>query len=536
LRFRDCAAEHAAYWSIAQRLIVASMTRHPAFSSPCPVLAATEPWPLFDAAQTRRIESRLLARCAPHALMARAGLGVARLALALAPHAQRIGVMAGPGNNGGDGLIAALHLTRRGRQVQVLHLADAQRLPADAADARRQLQDAGVPVVHDIDALDDAELLIDALLGLGASRAPAGAIANAIEWTADRTVPILAVDLPSGLNPDNGSLLGASAIRAHSTLSLLTLKPGLFTAQGRDHAGAVWFDALDQADGEAPAAWLGSASAPPHNGFEPRRHAQHKGSFGDLFVVGGAAGMQGAAWLAAGAALKAGAGRVYLSPLAPTTPAPARPELMLREQVWLAEAGALDAATVVCGCGGGSAVETVLKSLLDHAGRLLLDADALNAVARDASLQAALAARTGRGQATVLTPHPLEAARLAGCTVAAVQADRLRLATTLSRRFGAVVLLKGSGSVIAAPGQAPWINASGNAALATPGSGDVLAGWIGGLWAQRAGSLESAWTAARAAAWLHGHAADLHRSRHVRSGSLPLCASDLIDAMAAALG
>ena len=498
--------------------------------------AAAEPWPLFDAALTRRIEARALARSPEHALMARAGLGVARLALALAPHARRIGVLAGPGNNGGDGLIAALHLARLGREVRVLHLAETQRLPADAADARRQLLQAGLSVVPDIDALADSDLLIDALLGLGATRAPAGVIAQAIEWANGQPRPTLAVDLPSGLHADSGALLGARAVRARWTLSLLTLKPGLFTAHGRDHAGQVWLDTLDQRDDETPFAWLGPAVAPPQGSFVARRHAQHKGSFGDLFVVGGAAGMQGAAWLAAGAALKAGAGRVYVSPLSPMALAPARPELMLREQLWLADATTLAGATVVCGCGGGTAIEAALPALIARAGRLVLDADALNAIARDAGLQTALVARAARGLATVLTPHPLEAARLARSTAAAVQADRLQVAASLSQRFGAVVLLKGSGSLIAAPGQLPWINASGDARLAAPGSGDVLAGWIGGLWAQGPGTGEGAWTAARAAAWLHGRAADRQRELHPGRAGLPLCAGDQIDAMVAALG
>lgn len=502
--------------------------------------AATQAWPLFDAGKTRCLEAAALALNPPHALMARAGLAVARLALALTPHAQRIVVLAGPGNNGGDGLIAALHLASLGRQVTLLHLADAQRLPPDAAQALLQARQAGLSIVHEVSAIGSdltrADLLIDALLGLGADRAPAGAIAAAIEAANSSGQAVLAIDLPSGLHADTGSLLGTAAIRARWTLSLLTLKPGLFTAQGRDQAGEVWFDSLDQPCGDAPTAWLGSARQAPPGAFASRLHTQHKGSFGDVYIVGGATGMSGAAWLAARAALTAGGGRVYLSPLAPTPLPEAQPELMQHHEVWQGDADRLRLATVVCGCGGGSDVVRAVPRLIEEAGRLVLDADALNAVAREPRLQADLSARAARGRPTVITPHPLEAARLAGCTVARIQHDRLAAAGQLAQRFGVVVLLKGSGTVVAAPQAAPWINASGNASLATPGSGDVLAGWIGGMWSRAPATSEDGCRAACAAAWLHGHAADRWVAANPARNGLPLRAADLIDAMAGALG
>ena len=506
----------------------------PSTTQPRRVFAATEPWPLHDAASTRRLEARALAHSPPHALMARAGLAVARLAQAVAPHARRITVLAGPGNNGGDGLIAALHLHHQGRQVEVVLLADPARLPADAANALRQVTEAGIPLARTLPVLHETDLLIDGLLGLGASRAPEGPIAQAIRAANSSARPVLAIDLPSGLNIDTGQAHGDASMRADWTLSLLTLKPGLFTALGRDLAGEVWIDDLGVADEEPATAWLGAPGAPPPGAFPARRHAQHKGSFGDLTVVGGAEGMQGAADLAARAALTAGAGRVYQHLLANGPPAALSPEVMRSPGGWLADAAALSRSTVVCGCGGGAAVAAALPTLLQRAGRLVLDADALNGIASDHALQALLQARGTAGAATVLTPHPLEAARLLGCTTAAVQADRLAAATGLVARFGSVVLLKGSGTVIAAPACAPCINPSGNAALAAPGSGDVLAGWIGGLWVQQPGdAADGAWLATRAATWLHGHAADCsHPQGQVR---LPLRATDLIEAMARAL-
>lgn len=474
-------------------------------------------WPLHDAAAARALEAAALAATPPHALMERAGLAVARLALALAPHARRIAVFAGPGNNGGDGFVAARHLQAAGKAVQLHFSGDATKLPADAAVAFARA--AGVPQVVD----DGWDLAIDALLGLGTRRAPEGAIAAAIERLNTAGAPVLAVDLPSGLHPDTGMPLGAACVQASATLSLLSLKPGLFTGRGRDLAGSVWWDDLGVA-ADGPTAELGATPAPSR-----RLHAQHKGSFGDVLVVGGAPGMGGAAQLAARAALAAGAGRVYLSPLdaaAPNLDA-ARPELMHRDRAWSQPAATLAAATVVCGCGGGTAVREALPALLAHAGRLVLDADALNAIAADPALHTLLAQRAPRGLRTVMTPHPLEAARLLATDTAAVQADRVAAARRLAERWRCTVVLKGSGSVIASPGRLPTLNPTGNALLATAGTGDVLAGWLGGRWAQGAEAHE----AACAAACEHGHAADQAWAAGRRT---PLLAADLIGFMSGA--
>ena len=455
--------------------------------------------------------------------MASAGLAVARLALALAPHAQRVQLWCGPGNNGGDGLVAARHLLAAGRDVQVNLVADAARLPADAAIALRNAVAAGVSVHNGLQRMDCAGQVIDALLGLGASRAPAGDLATAIRCINTQSAPVLAVDIASGLHADTGAWLGAEVVCAHGTLSLLTLKPGCFTHQGRDASGELWFDDLGIAPDIAPAsAWL---TGPP--GPRQRRHASHKGSHGDVAVVGGGAGMQGAAWLAAAAALAAGAGRVYCSLLDEVTAVPAgQAEIMLRQDWWRQPTEVLARTTVVCGCGGGHDVHRAMPALLSHAARLVLDADALNAIAIDTSLQALLKRRHGRGLATLLTPHPLEAARLLGCSAAQVQQDRLAAARSLATKFTAAVLLKGSGTVIAAPDGPPRINSSGNGALASPGTGDVLAGWAGGLWAQQPQARPEA--IAEAAAWQHGAAADDFASR---LPGRPLRAAALIEAL-----
>ena len=513
------------------RKYLPTMSHRPAAScEPRRVQCDNGPWPLHSAAASRVVESAALASAAPQSLMQRAGLAVARLALATAPHAQRVAVLAGPGNNGGDGLVAALHLHRAGREVRVHLLADLTRLPADAADALQCALAGGVLVSSGPLVLDGADLVIDALLGLGARPLQPGAIADAVAHINASRSPVLAVDLPSGLNPDTGQPNGQAAVRATATLSLLTLKPGLFTGAGRDHAGVVWFDGLGIAPLSTHITAFLITAADAQAVLQSRPHTSHKGSFGDLAVVGGAPGMTGAAWLAARSALPAGAGRVYVSLLDEHAAMldPLRPELMLRNAWWRAPPAVLLAATVVAGCGGGTDIAAALPALLSQAGRLVLDADALNALAADPALLALLTARAARGRPTVLTPHPLEAARLLGCSAMEVQHDRLTAAQALADRHRCVVVLKGSGTVVADAGALPCVNPTGNALLASAGTGDVLAGWIGGLWAAGQPSITSA-QAACAAVWLLGRAADRQAAR--RGGALPLRAADLIDAM-----
>jgi ADP-dependent NAD(P)H-hydrate dehydratase / NAD(P)H-hydrate epimerase len=493
------------------------------------VLPSRRSWPLHDAAATRAIEQVSAAGLPAHALMARAGWASARLALAVAPHARAVEVLCGPGNNGGDGMIAALHLRRAGKPVTARLLADAHRLPVDARDALEQARTAGVRIEPGLPDRIDAELVIDALLGIGANRIVDGPLAQAVQRIDASAATVLSIDLPSGLHADTGAVLGQHAVRATHTLALLTLKPGLFTGLGRDHAGDIWLDDLGV---QAPAQDDQPSLTGPEllRGLTPtRRHAQHKGSFGDTFIIGGAPGMGGAALLAGRAALAAGAGRVYLGLLAADDAHPVdplRPELMVRPLRQLLSSATLASATVVCGCGGGAAVRDHLPEILHHARRLVLDADALNAIAADAGLRRALRARAARGLASIVTPHPLEAARLLNNDAPWVQADRLRAARQLAEQLDCCVLLKGSGSVTAAPALAARINPTGNARLASAGTGDVLAGWLGGLWTQQPDGTHIADVAA-SAAWVHGAAAE---GDH---GHGALRALDLIDRMVA---
>jgi ADP-dependent NAD(P)H-hydrate dehydratase / NAD(P)H-hydrate epimerase len=468
-------------------------------------------WPLHDTAATRAIEQAAAAALPPHTLMQRAGLAAARLACALAPHAQTIWVACGPGNNGGDGFEAAMHLQRWGHQPVVTFCGDEAHLPPDAAASLARARAAGVAFASHPPA--QCDLAIDALLGIGAARPLTSPMSDWLLHMHASAHTLLCIDLPSGLNADTGCYadthFAAQLIASRATshwadglfcLSLLTLKPGLFTAQGKDAAGQVWWDDLGVA--AAPSSSTALLLGADRTTRPPRPHASHKGSYGDVTIVGGAPGMTGAALLAASAALHAGAGRVFVSLLDGGSMAvdPTQPELMFRQLATLDLRGS----TVVCGCGGGDAVRSVLAQVLSRAPRLVLDADALNAVATDAALQSLLLARSTRGYATVITPHPLEAARLLGSTAAQVQAQRLQAAQQLAERFQCTVVLKGAGSIVAAPGQLPCINSSGNAKLASAGTGDVLAGMAGSYLANNL----SAFDAACAAVYVHGRVAD----------------------------
>lgn len=455
--------------------------------------------PLYGSAVSRQLEHAALQDLPPHTLMQRAADAVFRLGRALHPHARHVWIACGPGNNGGDGLLAAVAwhrlMQQTGGRVTVSWHGDEQRLPDDARHALGLARAAGL---HWADAPpDDFDLAIDAILGLGARpHLPGHPTTSPLDrWIAHlqaSRAPVLCVDLPSGLDPDTGQWHpDGPALPAgpRHTLALLTLKPGLFTAGGRDAAGEVWFDDLLVAPPTLPPdAWLyapGPAATPRR-----QRHGVHKGSHGDLMVIGGqdmvvdGRGMTGAALLAARAGLNAGAGRVFVGLLGSAqAPAlrvdPQCPELMFRDAAALVRSERCRHATTVCGCGGGEAVRAVLPELLQHSPWLVLDADALNAIAEEPAWQQALAQRAARGQISVLTPHPLEAARLLGTSTAAVQAHRLQAAQALCQRLQCTVVLKGSGSVIAAPGRVPVINPSGNALLATAGTGDVLAGLLG---------------------------------------------------------
>ncbi|MDB5934348.1 MAG: bifunctional ADP-dependent NAD(P)H-hydrate dehydratase/NAD(P)H-hydrate epimerase [Massilia sp.] len=478
---------------------------------------------LYTVAQIRAIECAAAATLEPGTLMQRAGQAAANVALAmLAGRANRsVLLLAGPGNNGGDALEAAANLAHAsaGVDVAVIHLPGSQGTSAETAQALARAAENQVRFLGSVPDMEPG-LVIDGLFGIGlarpldgAARALAEAV-NALGW------PVLALDVPSGLDADTGAVVGPHGVAIHAvrTLTFIGDKPGLYTFEGRDHAGEVQVDSLAiEAEHFPPAQAQLNGPALFANYLKPRANNSHKGSFGDVAIVGGAHGMAGAPMLSARGALFTGAGRVLVASL---DPGPAvdsvQPEIMFRD----AAAYPLDQGTLVVGPGmGGSAhaMELLAKALAGDAA-LVLDADALNLIAASVDLQQRLARRPAP---TVLTPHPLEAARLLGVSAAEVQHDRLASARLLAARFNAVVVLKGSGSVIAAPHGAVVVNTSGNPGLASAGTGDVLAGICGGLLAQGWPAHE----AAMGAAWIHGAAADRLVEQGV--GPIGMCAGEL---------
>lgn len=466
-------------------------------------LSSTSLWPVYGSNALRELEAHLQSS-SPQRLMQQAGLAAARLALAIAPHARRIWVAAGPGNNGGDGLETALHLHQWGKQVVVSWMGSAAHAPPDALMAWQRATAAGVHIQSTVpevwlNNMDGLDLCIDALLGLGANRALSTEMQVLVRTIHQCPGQVLAIDGPTGLNLENGQRLGNSdaqalAVHADHTLTFIAAKPGLFMGHGRDACGQIWLDDLGhqaQPSHVTPQAWLNPICAPA-----TKRHASHKGSHGDVAVIGGepmalnGMGMSGAAVLAAIAALHAGAGRVILSLLSEQAADNAPPDLMQRNWQRLD----LEQLHVVCGCGGGQAIRALMPEVLKRSAQLVLDADGLNAVAQDAALRSLLGQRTAQ-RPTVITPHPLEAARLLQTSTAQVQNNRLQAAEDLAAMLDCTVVLKGSGTVIAATGQTSRINTSGNGRLATGGTGDVLAGLVGARMAQGMGAFEAACSA-----------------------------------------
>lgn len=495
-----------------------------------PQIAPTAP--IFRVDGIRAIEARFLPDAVPP-LMERAGAAAAQIALQLlGSRAGPVLVACGPGNNGGDGFVLARHLRAAGREVIVAFADDAARLPADARDAHAAWLDAGGTCQPAI-AERAFALAVDALFGIGLTRPIANRHADWIERLNQLhrcDCPLLAIDTPSGLDVDSGEVRGP-CVRASHTATFIALKPGLLTLDGPDHAGEVTLCDLDldyAAEFPPPGRLNGPGLFATH--LLPRPRNSHKGSNGNALIIGGAPGMVGAALLAGRAALRLGAGRVYVGLLDSRHPGndALQPELMLRPaREAIALAGALAGALAIGpGLGQSNDARDLLRAAIDAALPLLLDADALNIIAAHPVLAGRLRRRP---QPALLTPHPAEAARLLGSEVAEVQRDRLACALELARRFNACVVLKGCGSVLAAPTGDWAINPTGNPGMASAGMGDVLSGIICALLAQG----WPAWPALAGGVWLHGRAADLLVQRG--EGPIGLAAGELIDQARAAL-
>lgn len=476
--------------------------------------------PLFDSHGARLLDARATALLHGdgYALMQRAGQAAWLFLQQHWPQARRISVVCGPGNNGGDGYVLARLAQRSGREVSVLHLAE--HVPASAL-AQRACTDyvsAGGRICIFPDVLPQGDVVVDALFGIGLSRAPDAFTAALIDAVNGQAAPVLALDVPSGLDADRGTAPG-KVIQATRTLQFIARHAGLATGDALELVGDIALDGLEVPaaafDSVEPVASLLQSEA-LSNWLLPRRRNTHKGESGRALCVGGDHGAGGAIVLCAEAALRSGAGLVDVATRAEHVTAllARRPEAMPRAVESAQELRALAAQAAVIGIGPGLGQAAWGNDLLDaalSAGKpLVLDADALNLIA---SRPRAL------GDA-VLTPHPGEAARLLGTNTAAVQADRFAAVSELAQRLQAVVVLKGAGTLIAAPGHKPRVIAAGNPGMAVGGMGDVLTGVIVGLRAQGL----SSWEAASAGALVHSLAGDLAAQEGER-GLLP---SDLL--------
>ncbi len=435
------------------------------------------PEPLYLADGIRRIEEA--ARAAVPPLMERAGAAVAAAAARLASSRNKdVLVLAGPGNNGGDARIAAARLAEQFFRVTL------------------------VTTPAEIPSLRNWGLVVDGLFGIGLKRPVEGSHAELVRYANQQPCAILAIDVPSGLDADTGRVLGC-AVRATHTITFLALKPGLLTLDGPDCSGEISVDPLGLEVRELAAApgWVADPGLFPE-ALKKRPRNFHKGNAGSLGILGGASGMSGAALLAGRAALKLGAGRVYVGLLQENAPGidPAAPELMLRHADD-ALGQDLDALVVGPGLGQGERAETLLAAALASDLPCVLDADALNLMSDNADLRRACARRKAE---TLVTPHPAEAGRLLNQATAEVQANRIEAARRLAGELNAHAVLKGNGSIVAARGGRWYVNRSGNPGMASAGMGDVLAGLLGALLAQRLPGE----AAAVLGVHLHGAAAD----------------------------
>jgi hydroxyethylthiazole kinase-like uncharacterized protein yjeF len=481
-----------------------------------------QPIALYPTEAIRAVEKHFLPDAEP-SLMERAGAAAAEVARAmLKERTAPVLVVAGPGNNGGDGFVLARLLRDVGHEVVVAFAGEVAQLPADAAQAITDWGAAGGDALTEFPTGDFA-LAVDALFGIGLSRPLEGRYGDWVDRLNTLNCPILALDIPSGLDADTGRIWGR-AVRARHTATFIAAKPGLFTLEGPDHVGTVSIHDLD----------LDAATVRPPEGhtltpgqfasiLSPRPRNSHKGSNGSAGILGGAHGMVGAALLAGRAALMLGAGRVFVGLLdGGATPVdPAQPELMIRHGEALLEPGLCTCLAVGPGLGQSEAAAQILARAIASPLPLLLDADALNLMAHNPAMGKKVAERR---IPALLTPHPTEAARLLACATVEIQADRIRAALEIARRFRAFTVLKGCGSVIATPDGRWWLNTSGNPGMASAGMGDVLSGMALALLAQ-------GWRpeqALLAAVHLHGAAADACVAAGL--GPIGLTAGELIPA------
>jgi hydroxyethylthiazole kinase-like uncharacterized protein yjeF len=436
-------------------------------------------------------------------LMERAGESAYAIVRHRWPRAQKISVVCGPGNNGGDGYVLARMARADGINVQLLSLGDLLKQQGDALEVRKAFEQAGgVVSPFSVTALDEVDLIVDAIFGTGLERDVAGDHAKAIAAINRSGLPVLALDIPSGLHADRGVPLGL-AVKATETICFIGLKAGMLMADGPDYCGHLRFNSLAVPDAvyehvEPLAHRIDETGLKPL--FPRRPRNTHKGDNGRVLVVGGGQGMAGAVRMAGEAALYCGAGLVMVAthPDHAHSVNMARPELIvhgLPEATLLPELmRSADVVAIGPGLGSSPWARSLLSVVLESSLPKIVDANALQLLAADRS----------HDENWILTPHPGEAGALLGISAQAVQQDRFHSAEEIVREYGGVCVLKGAGTIIT-DSASRFVNTTGNPALATAGTGDLLTGAIAALVAQGASHVD----AACAAAWVHGIAADL---------------------------
>lgn len=459
---------------------------------------------ILTADELQNLEMRAANQLGADTLMKRAGAAAAELIMKRLEDAgveqRRVTLLVGPGNNGGDALACACELCEKGAVVNVVLPGGRRPTSALALAQLERWTQAGGTTYDDPYMTEKADCVVDGLFGTGLAKPITGDYLDAVLWFNERQALKVSLDIPSGLNPVTGHWTGSyPGCSADVTITFLCVKSGLYMCEGADAAGEIVLNELDVSVPLSPLSVIGTDEFP--RVLRPRVKNSHKGDYGSVAVIGGTDGMIGASILAARAALISGAGRVTLECRAEHAPHVdmVYPEIMFATKPVNLE----DFDAIVLGCGLGTSAEAKARVIeaLNCQKPLILDADALNIIAADIKLQDMVLARRAP---TVLTPHPGEAARLLRRDTAGVTADRVAACRELAVQTGAIVVLKGAGTVISMRSSRTWINPTGSPMLATGGSGDVLAGMIGAMFAQGYDMVESV----LAAVYFHGLSAE----------------------------
>ena len=459
---------------------------------------------ILTADELQNLEMRAANQLGADTLMKRAGAAAAELIMKRLEDAgveqRRVTLLVGPGNNGGDALACACELREKGAVVNVVLPGGRRPTSALALAQLERWTQAGGTTYDDPYMTEKADCVVDGLFGTGLAKPITGDYLDAVLWFNERQALKVSLDIPSGLNPVTGHWTGSyPGCSADVTITFLCVKSGLYMCEGADAAGEIVLNELDVSVPLSPLSVIGTDEFP--RVLRPRVKNSHKGDYGSVAVIGGTDGMIGASILAARAALISGAGRVTLECRAEHAPHVdmVYPEIMFATKPVNLE----DFDAIVLGCGLGTSAEAKARVIeaLNCQKPLILDADALNIIAADIKLQDMVLARRAP---TVLTPHPGEAARLLRRDTAGVTADRVAACRELAVQTGAIVVLKGAGTVISMRSSRTWINPTGSPMLATGSSGDVLAGMIGAMFAQGYDMVESV----LAAVYFHGLSAE----------------------------